>query len=80
MLLLVQRIYPSTEFLLVLLPPCLQGYDVGLSHASWTIYLHKRLAHPAYLVFFPVSIVVDVDDDYDSDEQADTQEEEGAHR
>ena len=35
---------------------------------------------PPYLIFFPVLIVVNVDDDDGSDEQADTQEEECAHR
>ena len=35
---------------------------------------------PPHLIFFPVLIVVNVDDDDGSDEQADTQEEEGAHR
>ena len=35
---------------------------------------------PPHLIFFPVLIVVNVDDDDGSDEQADAQEEECAHR
>ena len=73
------RLIRLHRFVMFSFPTCLISFCQS-SVRQVRFHVNRIWDIPPHLIFFPVLIVVNVDDDDGSDEQADAQEEECAHR